>query len=99
MLPHAGQGAAQALEDAVVLGRCLANGSTRAEVEAGLRRYEALRIPRTTRIVAVARRNAQVSRIENDWACALRDWVLAHGPASLLEKQLVSMAQVDLEAV
>jgi 2-polyprenyl-6-methoxyphenol hydroxylase-like FAD-dependent oxidoreductase len=96
MLPHAGQGAAQALEDAVVLGRCLMHA---ADIEAGLRRYEALRIPRSNRIVGIARRNAQVSRIETGWLCGLRDWVLAHGPAALLEKQLVSIAQVDLEAV
>ena len=96
MLPHAGQGAAQALEDAVVLGRCLTSA---ADLQAGLRRYEALRIPRTTRIVAIARRNAQVSRLENQWVCGLRNWLLAHGPAAMLEKQMISIARVDLEAV
>jgi 2-polyprenyl-6-methoxyphenol hydroxylase-like FAD-dependent oxidoreductase len=96
MLPHAGQGAAQALEDAVVLGRCLAKS---ADIEAGLRRYEEVRVPRTTQVVQVARRNAQVSRLENKWVCGLRDWLLAHGPAAMLEKQLVSLASVDLERV
>jgi 2-polyprenyl-6-methoxyphenol hydroxylase-like FAD-dependent oxidoreductase len=95
MLPHAGQGAAQALEDAVVLGRCLsANGDLRA----ALRRYEQLRISRTTHIVQLARRNAQVGSIESKVICTLRDWVLKYGPAAMLEKQLVSLARVDLEA-
>jgi 2-polyprenyl-6-methoxyphenol hydroxylase-like FAD-dependent oxidoreductase len=95
MLPHAGQGAAQALEDAVVLGRCLA--AINSPIDPGLRRYEQLRLPRTTKVVQIARRNAQVSRIDNPWVCRLRDWVLAHGPATMLEKQAVSLAAVDLE--
>ncbi len=96
MLPHAGQGAAQALEDAVVLGRCLA---ITADPEEALRRYERVRIPRTTQVVQMSRRNSNVSRIESSWLCNLRDWALAHGPAWLLEKQLVSLARVDLERV
>jgi 2-polyprenyl-6-methoxyphenol hydroxylase-like FAD-dependent oxidoreductase len=57
MLPHAGQGAAQALEDAVALARAL-----RAErpLEVSLRRYEKVRSGRTSTIVRVAKRNAQL---------------------------------------
>ena len=44
MLPHAGQGAAQALEDAVALGRSLAGARG---IEPGLREYERIRIART----------------------------------------------------
>ena len=94
MLPHAGQGAAQALEDAVVLGRCLASGT---DPVAGLRRYERLRIARTTKVVSIARRNARISSVDNPWVCALRDQLLAHGPAAMMEKQLVSLARVELE--
>ena len=50
-LPFLAQGANMALEDAWVLAACLADGS-------GLARYEALRKPRTTRITAAARANA-----------------------------------------
>jgi 2-polyprenyl-6-methoxyphenol hydroxylase-like FAD-dependent oxidoreductase len=96
MLPHAGQGAAQALEDAVVLGRCLA---LTPEPQAGLRRYEHARLSRTTQVVQMSRRNASAGRIESPLLCKLRDWVLAHGPAWMLEKQLVSLARVDLERV
>ena len=48
MFPFLGQGAAQALEDAAVLARCLAGDP--GDPAAALRRYEALRKPRTTRV-------------------------------------------------
>lgn len=46
--PNLGQGACQALEDAVTLAHCLSG--TRA-IEPALRQYERLRIPRASRIV------------------------------------------------
>lgn len=48
MFPFLGQGAAQAIEDAAVLARCLAGDP--GDPPAALRRYEALRKPRTTRV-------------------------------------------------
>jgi 2-polyprenyl-6-methoxyphenol hydroxylase-like FAD-dependent oxidoreductase len=96
MLPHAGQGAAQALEDAVVLGRCLE--AAQGDVPAALVRYERRRIPRANRIVALSRRNAKVASLEGKWSCALRDFLLQHGPSAMMEKQIVALARVDLEA-
>ena len=49
MLPHHGQGANQAIEDAAALAICLAEVPA-AAVSAGLRRYEAARLPHTTRV-------------------------------------------------
>src|SRR5579872_761601 len=46
--PNLGQGACQALEDAVVLAHCLKRGGN---TEEALREYERLRIPRTTSVV------------------------------------------------
>jgi 2-polyprenyl-6-methoxyphenol hydroxylase-like FAD-dependent oxidoreductase len=94
MLPHAGQGAAQALEDAVVLGRCLAR---EPDVARALLRYEALRKPRTAAIVRQARRNAQLGRFDNALLCGARDLLFRSMPSRLLAKQLVAMARVDLE--
>lgn len=93
MLPHAGQGAAQALEDAAVLGRCVAS---ERDLSSALRRYERLRMPRAYAVVALARRNARAVDIEHRWLCAARDWVIAHGPDGLIEKQLSSLARVEL---
>jgi salicylate hydroxylase len=47
MLPFFAQGAGQAIEDAAVLAGCLAGAP---DVEPGLRRYEALRVERATRV-------------------------------------------------
>lgn len=58
MLPYMAQGAAQAIEDGATLARCLAEDS--ADAEAALQRYETIRLPRTSRVQAMARRNATV---------------------------------------
>ncbi|WP_284434825.1 hypothetical protein [Streptomyces sp. TUS-ST3] len=50
MFPFFAQGAAQSSEDAAVLARCL--GSYTNDPEQGLKRYEAARIERTTRLQA-----------------------------------------------
>lgn len=52
-LPYLAQGAAMALEDAVVLARKIQTSDTMA---GALRAYQALRLPRTQRIVAESRR-------------------------------------------
>jgi salicylate hydroxylase len=52
MPPFLAQGAAQAIEDAVVLAKSLEGAS---DIPAALRRYEALRIPRTARVQSAAR--------------------------------------------
>ncbi|MBS9476112.1 FAD-dependent monooxygenase [Ancylobacter radicis] len=52
MCPFLAQGAAQAIEDAVVLAACLKTGT---DIPASLRRYEALRRPRTARVQSAAR--------------------------------------------
>jgi 2-polyprenyl-6-methoxyphenol hydroxylase-like FAD-dependent oxidoreductase len=62
MLPHAGQGAAQALEDAVALGLALRGDG---QIAPALRRYEASRVRRTSRIVRMARRMARVRTTHN----------------------------------
>ncbi|MEI8036412.1 MAG: salicylate 1-monooxygenase, partial [Betaproteobacteria bacterium] len=54
--PYMAQGAACALEDAMVLSRCLQNASVQT-LEANLMRYEATRKPRTTQIQTQSSRN------------------------------------------
>jgi 2-polyprenyl-6-methoxyphenol hydroxylase-like FAD-dependent oxidoreductase len=90
MLPHAGQGAAQALEDAVALGRVLQGDG---DPQPALRRYERLRAPRTKAIVELARRNARMGSIENPVGCWLRDRVIQLVPKRLILKQLVAMGR------
>jgi 2-polyprenyl-6-methoxyphenol hydroxylase-like FAD-dependent oxidoreductase len=90
MLPHAGQGAAQALEDAVALGHVLRN--TTAPDEA-LRRYERVRAARTRAIVQLARRNARMGSIKSAAGCWMRDLVIRLIPESVILKSLVALGR------
>jgi 2-polyprenyl-6-methoxyphenol hydroxylase-like FAD-dependent oxidoreductase len=78
---NVGQGACQAIEDAVVLARELADPGRAAE--ASLRRYEAQRSRRTAPLVSRARRIGALGLVRGRAACAVRDSalrVLLNGP-------------------
>lgn len=68
--PSAGQGASMALEDAIVLARCLRDIPA---VEEALSRYEALRRPRAERIVREGRRRGTYKALDSRAAVWLRD--------------------------
>jgi len=88
MLPHAGQGAAQALEDAVELGRQLDRGD---DIVASLRRYEAIRTKRTRAIVRLSRRNARMGSIENPALAWVRDTAIRFVPEAMILRSLIAM--------
>jgi 2-polyprenyl-6-methoxyphenol hydroxylase-like FAD-dependent oxidoreductase len=69
MTPDLAQGAAQAIEDALVLADCLGQG----DVTAALRAYEERRIPRTTTVAKLAYRFHRLSQIRNPLAFAARN--------------------------
>jgi 2-polyprenyl-6-methoxyphenol hydroxylase-like FAD-dependent oxidoreductase len=71
-----GQGANQAIEDSVVLARCLAE---QPDAQAGLRAYEAERMPRAGRFASMSWSLARASRLESPLACVLRDTGLTVG--------------------
>ncbi len=81
VLPHTGQGAAQALEDAVALGLVLSPG---APVEAGLRRYERVRASRTRRLIALGPRIARVTTTRNRVMQAVRSVAIQLVPAAFI---------------
>ncbi len=92
MLPHAGQGAAQALEDAVGLALALkANGPNAA----ALRRYERVRSRRTRAIVTLARRIARTTTTRNAIVSALRDATVRLVPMRLLVNSFVQAESKD----
>jgi salicylate hydroxylase len=89
MLPYLAQGAAQSIEDACVLAAVLARAP---EIpEAALKRYEALRLPRTSRIQLGARQRGRINHLSSRWSrfrrdasIALRNWVGAkNGPGDV----------------
>jgi salicylate hydroxylase len=84
MFPFFAQGAAQSIEDAAMLARCLAEGA--GNPAAALRRYEKLRIPRATRLQALSHGRAQVNHLpdgdeqrQRDAAFARNDALVANG--------------------
>lgn len=70
MLPHTGQGAAQAIVDAVTLGKMLAGD---VDVERTLRAFEAERQPKTAALVRQGRRTARIMRIRDPIVCYARE--------------------------
>lgn len=68
MLPFLAQGAAMAIEDAAVLGRCLS--SPAADLAEGMRRYEALRRARVRNLQQAARANSRTYHLSGPSALA-----------------------------
>jgi 2-polyprenyl-6-methoxyphenol hydroxylase-like FAD-dependent oxidoreductase len=89
MLPHTGQGAAQALEDAVALGRALRDA---ADVLAALRRYEDVRRRRTTAVVKSGPRIARITTSRSRTVGAVRNALVRLVPMGLIVKGLVKPA-------
>ena len=90
MTPDLGQGAALALEDAVVLSRCVRNGTG---IEKALREYERSRRARTAWIAIASRRLGLLLQTENTLAVLARRWFLsthfAHRQGERFLKQLL----------
>jgi 2-polyprenyl-6-methoxyphenol hydroxylase-like FAD-dependent oxidoreductase len=68
--PNLGQGACMALEDAVVLARCL---EAIADVPAGLRAYELARQPRTAMVTNQSWQVGKLLALESGFWCWVRD--------------------------
>jgi salicylate hydroxylase len=97
MLPFLAQGAAQAIEDGATLAACLAGAG--ADVAGALRRYERLRIPRTSRVQATStankarfhlpdgpaqrERDARMAAGATDWSYQAVAWIYAHDAAAV----------------
>ena len=92
MTPDLGQGACQAIEDAVVLAGCLEEGDG---IETALRLYEARRADRTAYVVRQSRRLGRLGQLENPLACGLRDAALKAIPRRLLRSRQLK----DLEPI
>ena len=81
VLPHTGQGAAQALEDAVALGLVL---SPSKDVGEALRRYEKVRIQRTRKFIKLGPRIARVTTTRNGLIQSFRTFFIRSVPASVI---------------
>jgi len=95
MLPHTGQGAAQAVEDAVALGLALRPGGSFSQA---LRRYEQVRARRTAAIVREGRRIARVTTTHNPVVRGLRDGAIKLVPDFVLLAAFVLGGKKDPHA-
>jgi len=80
MTPNLGQGACQAIEDAVTLAHCF---ELRDKGAAILRSYEGMRIRRTTSITNQSLRVGIMGQLQNPLACKLRDTVTRLAPPAI----------------
>lgn len=84
--PDLGQGACQAIEDAVVLAQCLAQNTVTALME-----YESKRIHRTRELTLLARRVGQSGTWTNPLLCGLRNFMIRRTPESVRRRQIKEM--------
>jgi 2-polyprenyl-6-methoxyphenol hydroxylase-like FAD-dependent oxidoreductase len=89
MSPTQGQGACQAIEDAVVLARSLRE---QGDVPSRLRAYEQRRIPRTSKFVKQSRMIGSLGRWRNPIACAIRDQAMRRGGKQAYARAAKEMA-------
>ncbi len=83
--PGVGQGAAQALEDAVVLADALAQGS---ELRGALAAYESIRRPRTEAVLKVSRRADKAAQLASPLGWRLRNAAVRGMPKWAQRRQL-----------
>lgn len=95
LTPNLGQGGCLAIEDAVVLARCLEKYADNAPDEKGLaaihyalRHFEALRFSRTATIARFSRLYGVVGQWEKPAAAAIRSRLLSTVPTSVVQRML-----------
>ena len=64
--PHQGAGAGQAIEDAFILSNLLGQVNSVEEIEKAFRAYDAVRRPRSQKIVATSRDAAKIYEFEDE---------------------------------
>jgi 2-polyprenyl-6-methoxyphenol hydroxylase-like FAD-dependent oxidoreductase len=90
--PDMGQGACMAIEDAVVLARCL---SQEKDLAAALNRYEAQRKPRTTWMMNQSRAVGRVAHLDNRLLCTIRDFMITVVPDRFAKRQFEKMLNYE----
>ncbi|MFC4450842.1 FAD-dependent monooxygenase [Halorussus aquaticus] len=92
-LPYLGQGAGQALEDALALARAF---DARGNPRAAFRAYEAARKEKSDRVVAESRRHARAAQLEHRWACWLRNRLFGLVPERATRRQRAAIATLSV---
>jgi 2-polyprenyl-6-methoxyphenol hydroxylase-like FAD-dependent oxidoreductase len=85
MTPNLGQGGCQAIEDAIVLAKCLKSAPS---IEEALKRYQEQRLARANQLILTSRRLGRILAPNNALLCFLRDLTLRLIPSSLQMRNL-----------
>jgi len=91
--PGVGQGAAQAIEDAVVLADELARHEEPADALAG---YESVRRPRAELALKLSRRVDRVAQLANPLGRGVRNFIVRRTPPSVQRRQLDPLVHPEL---
>jgi len=83
--PNLGQGACQAIEDALVLANCL---EKYPDGEVAFKMFEQKRLARTAEIIRTSRQIGQLAQLENKFLATLRNAAMRWVPKSVNEKRL-----------
>ncbi len=94
MTPNLGQGAGQAVEDALALG--LALDRHRDEPVAGLREYEDVRREKANGLVVRSRRLGAMAQLRNPLARRLRDLALKATPTAVMRRSVRGMYRPEV---
>ena len=89
--PNMGQGAGQAIEDAIVLVNCFSS----LDEKTALERYEEKRIKRTKKIITMSRQIGAGIQLEHPFLIRVRNALFKRVPPSLLQKNFEFLLDVD----
>ena len=95
MTPHLGQGACQAIEDAVVLASVAGRGSAPGSGPLDLAAYTTARLPRTRKVATASYRVTRLTGTTSRPVAGLRDaglWLAGHLGPGLMLRQLAPVA-------
>lgn len=90
--PNMGQGACQAIEDAMILRKYISNGKP---IESVFTDFETNRLPRTTEVVNRSWSIGKMAQLENPTLIKLRNLIVRYTPESLSEKQYKFLYEVE----
>jgi 2-polyprenyl-6-methoxyphenol hydroxylase-like FAD-dependent oxidoreductase len=83
--PNLGQGAGQAVEDAVILSRCL---QETARLPDAFLEFDKRRRPRTTKIVNLSWQLGKLAHLQSPWLINLRNLSMRWTPRIMSERQM-----------
>jgi 2-polyprenyl-6-methoxyphenol hydroxylase-like FAD-dependent oxidoreductase len=92
--PNMGQGACQAIEDAVILGKTLQKIS---DIREAFKVYEQKRIKRTTFVVNRSWQLGKIAQLDNPVLAGLRNIIFRLIPKSMSKRQIAEILNVDFD--